>query len=294
MSPVWTLTLTPDIPYTQLSRLCGSFKMRMPAKLNVFLLISGSLACFSSPMADQTITVLARVNGTDITTEQIEQLPGGEATFDFASLEDDRKTQIIIALINRQLVIEQAQKEGFDQSERMINAVKDMTETFVTQQYLMKVAAGTDLSEDTLLAYYNDHYSDQPEQYSIAHIQLASQGEAYKVLESLNKGADFSELARTESKDQVSAEKGGELGWLTAEDMLPSFYKTVSELNPGAISAKPTKTQFGWHIVRLDGKRRAEPRSFSALKQQIQQQLIKEEIATYLDKLRTQASVEIR
>jgi len=268
--------------------------MRMPAKLNVFLLISGSLACFSSPMADQTITVLARVNGTDITTEQIEQLPGGEATFDFASLEDDRKTQIIIALINRQLVIEQAQKEGFDQSEHMINAIKDMTETFVTQQYMMKVAAGTDLSEDTLLAYYNDHYSDQPEQYSIAHIQLASQGEAYKVLESLNKGADFSELARTESKDQVSAEKGGELGWLTAEDMLPSFYKTVSELNPGAISAKPTKTQFGWHIVRLDGKRRAEPRSFSALKQQIQQQLIKEEIATYLDKLRTQASVEIR
>jgi len=268
--------------------------MHRLAKLSTFLLITGCIASVSSLMADNTKTVLALVNGTEITSEQIEELPGVSAEIDFAALEDERKTQIIIALINRQLVIEQAKKEGFDQSERIANAVKDMQETYIVKQYLVKIAAGTDLSEEVLMAYYEDKFLNQPEQYEVAHILLATEEEASAVLELLKQGADFSSLAKTRSQDKVSADKGGELGWLTSAEMVPSFYKTVSELKPGGISSQPTKSQFGWHIVRLDGKREPGRQPFGEVRQQIQQQLIKEKMAAYLDQLRAQASVEIR
>lgn len=268
--------------------------MHTLTKLGTFLLITGCIASVSSLLAENTKTVLALVNGTEITSEQIQELPGVNAEIDFATLEDERKTQIIIALTNRQLVIEQARKEGFDQSERIANALKNMQETYIVKQYLVKVATGTNFSEEVLKAYYEDNFSNQPEQYEVAHILLATEEEASAVLELLKQGAGFSSLAIAKSQDKVSAVKEGELGWLTSAEMVPSFYKAVSELKPGGISSQPTKTQFGWHIVRLDGKREPERQPLDEVRQQIQLQLIKDKIAAYLEQLREQASIEIR
>lgn len=258
------------------------------------LLVILLVASTAHVMAADQETVLATVNGTEITTDQIEQLPGLGSAVDFDALDGDRKGQVIIGLINRQLVLEQAKKEGFDQTEQMANTLKDMAETYIAKQYLMNVAARTDISEEALMAHYEEMFLTQPEQYQVAHILLATEEEANGVLGLLNKGADFSNLAKTQSKDKVSAENGGNLGWLTSGDMLPSFYRAVSELNPGEIGVQPTKTQFGWHIVRLDAKRDPGRQPFDEVRQQIQQQLIKEEIAAFLDKLRAQATVEIR
>lgn len=268
--------------------------MHQPIKLIFFLSITGFIASVSLVLADDVKNVLALVNGTEITSDQIEQLPGVNANIDFAALEDDKKAQIIVGLINRQLVLEQARKEGFDRSGPIVNAVNDMAETYIVKQYLVKVAAGTDLSEEALVAYYEDNFLDQPDQYEIAHILLATEDEANGVLGSLREGAGFSELAKTKSKDKVSAEKGGDLGWFTSADMLPAFYKTVSGLSRGEISSRPTKTQFGWHIVKLNGKRETAPQPLDQVKQGIRQVLIEEEIADYLDNLRKSATIEIR
>lgn len=268
--------------------------MRQAVKLSLFLSITGFVASVSPVMADDAKTVLALVNGTEITSDQIAQLPGINANVGFATLEDNKKAQIIIGLINRQLVLEQAKKEGFDRSEPIANAVNDMAETYIVKQYLVKVAAGTDLSKEALVAYYEDNFLGQPEQYEIAHILLATEDEANGVLGSLREGAGFSELARTKSKDKVSAEKGGDLGWFTSADLLPAFYKTASGLSRGEISSQPTKTQFGWHIVKLNDKRETAPQPLDQVKQGIKQALIEEEIAGYLDNLRESATIEIR
>jgi len=248
----------------------------------------------SSLMADNTKTVLALVNGTEITSEQIEQLPGFRENTDFAKLKDEQKAQIIVSLINRQLVIEQAKKEGFDQSEQILSTVKDMAETYIAQQYLIKIASAINLSEEVLVAYYEDNFLDQPEQYEIAHILLATKDEVDGVLESLKNGVDFSSLAKTKSKDKVSAEKGGDLGWLASGDMLPSFYKTVSELHRGEVSAQATKTQFGWHIIKLNDKREKTALPYAQVKQRIQQALIEEKIAGYLAGLRQESIIELK
>ena len=263
-------------------------------KSTLFLSIVVFIALPTLVMADDPKTVLAVVNGTEITSRQIEGLSGINANIDFATLSEEQKSQILVSLINRQLVVEQAKKEGFDQSEQIANVVKALAETYISQQYLIMVAAGTNLSEEVLVAYYEDNFQGQPEQYEVAHILLASEEEANAVLESLGKGADFSKLAETKSKDKVSAEKGGDLGWLTSGDMVPSFYKAVSEIDRGETSAQATKTQFGWHIVRLNDKRESTPQPFNQVKQSIRQVLVEEKMADYLNDLRDKAIIEIR
>jgi len=263
-------------------------------KSTLLLLTTGFIASPFLVKADDPKTVLAVVNGTEITTAQIEGLSGINANIDFAALTDEQKSQILVSLVNRQLVVEQAKKEGFDQSEQIANAIQAMTETYISQQYLIKVAAATDLSDEVLMAYYEVEYLHQSDQYEIAHILLASEEEAHAVLQLLGEGADFSELAKTKSKDRVSAQKEGDLGWLTSGDMMPSFYTTVSELNRGETSAQVTKTQFGWHIVRLNDKRESTPQPFNQVRQRIRQVLVEQKMADYLEELRNRATIETR
>ena len=268
--------------------------MHQLLKSTLFFSIAGLITSLTTVMADDSKTVLAVVNGTEITSGQIEGLSGINANIDFSALDDEQKLQILVALINRQLVVEQAKKEGFDQFEQIANAVQAMTDTYISQQFLLKIAAGTDLSEEVLMAYYEDKYLGKPGQYKISHILLASEEEANEVLGSLDKGADFSVLAKTQSKDKVSAEKGGDLGWLTSGDMMPAFYKTVSELDRGEISTHATKTQFGWHIVKLSDKRESTPQPYDQVRQSIRQLLVEQKMTNYLDGLRGRATIEVR
>lgn len=262
---------------------------------NTFMLLVVILvASTAHVMAADQETVLATVNGTEITTDQIEQLPGLGSAVEFDALDGDRKGQVIIGLINRQLVLEQAKKEGFDQTETMIKAIHDMAEMLIVKQYLVKVAAGTDLGEEAVEAIYEEKYLNQPEEYQIAHILLVSEQEALEVVNLLQKGMAFPDLAKSKSRDKVSAEKGGDLGWLTSADMLPAFFETVSALTPGKINAQPTKTQFGWHVIKLTDKRKPTPQPMDQVRQSIQQVLIQDQISTYLGKLRDSANIEIR
>lgn len=263
-------------------------------KSTLFLLIVGFIASPDPVMAAESETVLVTVNGTKITTGQIFQLPGINANSDFATLDDDKKAQIIVGLINRQLVLEQAKKEGFDRSEPISSVINDMVETFIVKQYLVKIAAATDLSEKAVAAYYEENFLGQPAQYEIAHILLATEDEANEVLSLLKDGVGFPELAKTKSKDKVSAKNGGDLGWLTSEDMMPSFYNTVSGLKSGETSTYATKTQFGWHIVRVNDKRESTPQPFNQVNQSIRQVLIEQKMADYLDGLRDRATIEFQ
>lgn len=258
--------------------------------------LAAATGVLSNPpvIADPGEAVLATVNGVNLTSDQVFELPGIALDVDVATLDEEKKAQITIGLINRQLVLEQARKDGFDRSAAVVKAVSGMADTYIVKQYLAKVAAGTDLSEEAVMAYYRDNYLGRPEQYRIAHILLADEDEANAVLGLTRTGEEFSDLARDRSKDHVSAEKGGDLGWFTSGDMLPAFYDVVSSLAPGTTATKPVKTPFGWHVVRLDEKREPAPVNLEQARQGILQELIQKEVNGYLERLRDNATIEIR
>ncbi|MDQ2695310.1 MAG: peptidyl-prolyl cis-trans isomerase [Pseudomonadota bacterium] len=130
-------------------------------------------------------------------------------------------------------------------------------------------------------------------EYKARHILVESEDKAKSLIEDLNKGADFSELAKTNSTDS-SAAGGGDLGWFTTDMMVQPFGATVAQLEKGKYTEAPVQTQFGWHVIVLDDVRDVTPPPLEELRPQISQMLQGRMINDYLAKLREKAQVEIK
>jgi peptidyl-prolyl cis-trans isomerase C len=128
------------------------------------------------------------------------------------------------------------------------------------------------------------------EEVHARHILVPTEEEAKKVKAELDKGADFAELAKKESKDP-GASDGGDLGFFTKDQMVPEFSKVAFALKPGQIS-DPVKTQFGWHIIKVEEKRTRKPPSFDQVKGQIETYVQRKAQADYVAKLRAGAKIE--
>jgi peptidyl-prolyl cis-trans isomerase C len=122
------------------------------------------------------------------------------------------------------------------------------------------------------------------------HILVESEDEAKAIEEELKKGADFAELAKKKSKDP-GASDGGDLGFFTKEQMVPEFSAVAFALEPGKIS-DPVKSQFGWHIIKVEEKRDRKPPEFAQVKAQIETYVTRKAQADYVAKLRETAKVE--
>jgi peptidyl-prolyl cis-trans isomerase C len=122
------------------------------------------------------------------------------------------------------------------------------------------------------------------------HILVESEDEAKAVLAELKKGADFAELAKTKSKDPGSAD-GGDLGYFTKDQMVPEFSEVAFKMDKGALS-DPVKSQFGWHIIKVEDKRAKPAPEFEKVKDQVETYVVRKAQAELVTKLREQAKVE--
>src|SRR5436853_632069 len=122
------------------------------------------------------------------------------------------------------------------------------------------------------------------------HILVETEDEAKAVVEELKKGADFAELAKKKSKDP-GASDGGDLGFFTKDQMVPEFSAVAFTLEPGKVS-DPVKSQFGWHIIKVEEKRSRQAPAFDQVKGQIETSVTRKAQAEYVAKLRQAAKVE--
>src|ERR1700759_3032942 len=122
------------------------------------------------------------------------------------------------------------------------------------------------------------------------HILVETEEKAKAIKAQLDKGADFAELAKKESKDP-GASDGGDLGFFTKDQMVPEFSAAAFALEPGKIS-DPVKTQFGWHVIKVEEKRTRKAPDFEQVKPQIETYVVRKAQADYVAKLRTAAKVE--
>lgn len=257
-----------------------------------------ALACLPTLAASEVTApdsrVIAVVNGVEITTDQRPGLTGPEVAADYDSLSSGQKDQLLIAMINRQLLLEEAHKEGFDQQPRVQAAMKAIAETYLVEQFVLEVSKGFDFGEEAVEAWYREHYSELPEQFLVSHILLTSEDEARAVLEDLAGGAGFGDLARNRSRDATSAKQGGQIGWLNVKEMAPDFAEAVVALKEGATAKQPVRTHSGWHVVRLDDRRDAEAPPLDSVRGEIIKALMARQMGDYLEDLRQRAAIEIR
>lgn len=238
--------------------------------------------------------VLATVNGQDITESQLE-IAATQSKVDYQTLTPEQKKLLTEALINRQLVLQEAIKANYDKEKDIAARVKALTESYIAANYLAKLAGEYSIPEKDLKDYYDTQVvGNTPKEYKARHILVKTEDEAKALIKEIQGGADFSKLAKEKSTDAGSASRGGDLGWFTEQDMVPAFSKAIAQLKKGQLGKTPVNSQFGWHVIILDDERTTPPPEFNAVKDNIEKLLVKEKLNEYLSDLNKNAKVSIK
>ena len=195
-------------------------------------------------------------------------------------------------LINLELMSQEATKEGLDKQPDTIQQLELARQSTLAGAYVQDYTRNHPIGQDTLKQEYETLKSKLgTKQYKVAHILVKTEKEAAAIARQLKKGASFSKLAKAKSQDPGSGKEGGELGWNSPSNFVPSFAEAMLTLKKGQISA-PVKTQFGWHIIKLEDVRNMKIPPFEEVKGRLLQQMQQQEIQKALADLRAKAKIE--
>lgn len=276
------------------------FSVSLLALLGASAMSFGSLASMAhaqqaaAPAAAQSTEnkVLARVDGAEI-TEQDLALASEELSERLPAMADAQKRDYLIGyLIDIHLgakAAEQAQLAETDDFKRRLAYSRDKV---LVDEYLASVAQKAATEEEARKLYDETIKSLPPEEEVHArHILVTDENEAKAVIARLEKGEDFAKLAAELSKDPGSAKEGGDLGYFTRDRMVPEFSETAFKLEKGKVSA-PIKTQFGWHVLKVEDKRAKAVPTFEEVREQIDTFIVQKAQQDAILALREKAKIE--
>ena len=215
--------------------------------------------------------VLATVNGVNITSDDFDREVKALPEYIRAMADTPQgKKEMLDTLVMRELILQQAAKDGVDKSKDVEEKMAELKKRIIVDTYLKKkVETNAKISDEELKSFYEKNLDKfkADEQVRASHILVKTEQEAKDILAQLKGGAKFEELARAKSVDS-SASKGGDLGWFGKGNMVPVFEKTAFGLKEGETSGI-VKSEFGYHIIKLTGKRSAGTRPLEEVKEQI-------------------------
>jgi peptidyl-prolyl cis-trans isomerase C len=241
--------------------------------------------------AEETNPVLAKVNGAEIRQSDValaeEELGPSLAQMDPAT----RKDNVLSFLIDMKIVAKAAEDKKIENSDDFKKRMA-FTRSRLLMDSLLASEGKAATTDEAMKKVYEDASKQITGEQEVhaRHILVETEDEAKAIEEELKKGADFAELAKKKSKDP-GASDGGDLGFFTKDQMVPEFSAVAFALEPGKIS-DPVKSQFGWHVIKVEEKRNRKPPDFDQVKGQIETYVTRKAQADYVSKLREAAKVE--
>ncbi|OQX56270.1 MAG: hypothetical protein B5M53_02345 [Candidatus Cloacimonas sp. 4484_209] len=240
-------------------------------------------------------TVIAKVNKATFTLEELnDQIPP------YVNVPADRKKAFVDEWIKTELAYEDAKKTGLDKDEKIKHKIQLLVKQYLANEMLSKrLEKVGDVSDFEVKEYFQEHERDFNSKIKIAHILLSTEEEAQKILDKLKSGADFINLARTFSKDSITAANGG---------LLPHYFKfgemaDTPEFETAAFGIKKigglsdiVKTDYGYHIIKLVDRRPTKEKiTLQDVQQQIKNYLLakkqKEVMDAWIDSLKSNATI---
>src|ERR1700676_2578774 len=241
--------------------------------------------------AEDANPILAKVNGSEIRQSDLtlaeEELGPSLAQMDPAT----KKDNVLAFLIDMKIVAKAAEDKKIENNEDFKKRLA-FTRNRLLMDSLLATEGKAATTDEAMKKVYEDASKQIPgeQEFPARHILVESEDEAKAVKAELDKGADFAELAKKKSKDP-GASDGGDLGFFTKDQMVPEFSTVAFALEPGKIS-DPVKSQFGWHVIKVEEKRNRKAPDFDQVKAQIETYVTRKAQADYVAKLRADAKVE--
>jgi peptidyl-prolyl cis-trans isomerase C len=229
--------------------------------------------------------VLAKVNGVEITDEDVKLAlddlgPGIPRQLEGKA----RDTYVLDFLVDEQLVVQKAQADKMAETPDFARKLAYLRDKALMETLLGKVAKEAATDAAIKQTYDEAAKNQKPEtEYHARHILVPTEDEAKAAHKRVKGGEDFGKVATELSKD--AGAKGGDLGWFAKDRMVPEFGDAAAKLEIGQIS-DPVKSQFGWHVIKLEEKR---PKVFPPLDQ------VREQVARYVvQKAQSELVVKLR
>ncbi len=255
--------------------------------------LAALMAAVAMPvLAADADPVVASVNGKDIHRSAILDAQQGIPQLRQMPLEMVYD-QLLDHVVTAQILLDQAKKQKLEDDPAVKAAFKEAQARILQQAYLSK-RVDADISEDAVKKRYEDlKKTSQPkEEVKVRHILVETEEAAKTVIADLKSGVKFEDEAKAKTKDPSGASNGGDLGYIAQGDTVPEFAEAAFKLKPGEITETPVKTQFGWHVIKVEDRRIAPPPSYDEAKPAIRNELAQQDVQKVLDSLKKSAQVK--
>ena len=235
---------------------------------------------------------VATVNGKPIPAAKVDQVVKQVVAQGKATDSPQLREAIKKDLIGREVLIQEADKQGVGTRPDVKNAIDNARQSIIINAMLADYIKKNPVKDAEIKAEY-DKYKAQvgDKEYHARHILVGTEDEAKQIIAKLKGGAKFEDLAK-QSKDPGSAANGGDLDWASPASFVPEFSKAMTSLQKGAITETPVKTQYGYHVIKLEDVRAAKIPPLEEVKQQVAESLQQRKLAAFRDELMKKAKIQ--
>ena len=248
----------------------------------------------AGPALSQSDPVVAKVNGMEIresdltmAEEDVGQNPQTQ------QLTGDAKRDYLVFYVADVMLVAKAAEGKKVGDQKEFKSRLAFIRNKLLMETLLQQEGKAALTDAAMKKVYDDAVKQMGAEQEVRarHILVPTEDEAKAVLAEIKKGADFAELAKQKSKDPGAAAEGGDLGYFGKEQMVPEFAETAFKMDKGQMS-DPVKTQFGWHIIKVEDKRTKPVPEFDKVKEQVETYVVRKAQSDYIHKLQEGAKIE--
>ena len=241
------------------------------------------------PAAAQNIAI---VNGKAVPKARLDAL-SVQVARSGRPITPEMQGQMRDEVIAREIFVQEAQARGLENSEDFRSQLELARQSILIRELFADYQKNNPVSDADLKVEYDKFAAaNGGKEYRARHILVEKEAEAKAIIAQLKKGGKFEDIAKKASKDPGSGAKGGDLDWAAAGSYVKEFSEAMVALEKGKTTETPVRSQFGFHIIRLEDVRDAQLPKFEELKPQIAQQMQQQKLAQFQESLRAKAKVE--
>jgi peptidyl-prolyl cis-trans isomerase C len=280
--------VSPNSPPRSAPRRRASAFAAIAALLLALPIASG---CSKDSESSASDPVVARVNGVDVRQSDL-TLAEEDVGADMQGATPDAKREQLITYLADIILVTQAAEKKKLADEPDFKRRLAFLRSKLLMGYGLQEQAKTALTDEAMRQVYEEAVQSMggQEEVRARHILVETEAEAKALLEQIKAGADFATLAKEKSKDPGAAD-GGDLGYFGKDQMVPEFADVAFKMYPGQLS-NPVKTQFGWHLIKVEDKRIKPVPEFDKVRDQIEAFILRKAQTEYVAKLRQNAKIE--
>ena len=237
---------------------------------------------------------IATVNGKPVPKARVDALIK-TATRGQGDAPPELQAQARDQVVMREIFAQEAEKEGIPNSADYKSQLELVRQTVLINTMFQNFEKAHPVSDADAQAEYDKvKAANSGNEYHARHILVDNEADAQKLIAQIKAGAKFDDLAKKNSKDTGSAENGGDLDWAKPGSYVPEFAAALEKLKPGQMTDTPVKTQFGYHIIKLEEVRAAKFPSYDEVKDKLKQQMQQVKLQEFQEKLRKAAKTDYK